>query len=32
VYRLTRRGRQQLALEIADWQRLSKAIGWVLQS
>jgi PadR family transcriptional regulator PadR len=32
VYRLTRRGYQQLAREVADWQRLSKAIGWVLQS
>jgi transcriptional regulator len=32
VYRLTARGRRQLADEIADWQRLSKAIGWVLQS
>src|SRR5262245_28870292 len=31
VYRLTRRGRQQLAHEIADWQRLSKAIGWILE-
>jgi len=32
VYRLTRRGYRQLAREIADWQRLSKAIGWILQS
>jgi transcriptional regulator len=32
VYRLTRKGSQQLAHEIADWQRLSKAIGWILQS
>jgi transcriptional regulator len=32
VYQLTRKGRQQLEREIADWQRLSKAIGWVLQS
>ena len=32
VYRLTRTGYQQLAREIADWQRLSKAIGWILQS
>jgi|SRR3954466_9707871 PadR family transcriptional regulator PadR len=32
VYRLTRNGSRQLAREIADWQRLSKAIGWVLQS
>ena len=32
VYRLTRRGHRQLAREIADWQRLSKAIGWILQS
>jgi transcriptional regulator len=32
VYRLTRTGHQQLAREIADWQRVSKAIGCVLQS
>lgn len=32
VYRLTRRGHQQLAREIAEWQRLSRAIDWVLQS
>jgi PadR family transcriptional regulator PadR len=32
VYRLTRKGHRQLAREIAEWQRLSKAIGWVLQS
>ena len=32
VYRLTRKGHGQLAREIADWQRLSKAIGWILQS
>jgi PadR family transcriptional regulator PadR len=32
VYRLTRRGYRQLAREIAEWQRMAKAIGWVLQS
>ena len=32
VYRLTRKGTQQLGREIADWQRLSKAIGWILQA
>jgi transcriptional regulator len=32
VYRLTRKGHQQLAREIADWERLSKAIGWILES
>src|SRR3954466_26988 len=32
VYRLTRSGYQQLAREIADWQRVAKAISWVLQS
>lgn len=32
VYRLTRKGHQQLATEIADWQRLSQAITWILQS
>jgi|SRR5690242_9071575 transcriptional regulator len=31
VYRLTRRGYGQLEREIADWRRLSKAIGWILQ-
>jgi transcriptional regulator len=32
VYRLNRKGHQQLAREIADWQRLAKAIDWILQS
>jgi transcriptional regulator len=32
VYRLTRRGRSELEREIADWQKLSQAIRWVLQS
>lgn len=32
VYRLTRSGRSQLEREIADWQKLSQAIRWVLQS
>ncbi len=32
VYRLTRKGRTRLADEIADWQRLSQAIGWILQA
>ena len=30
VYRLTRRGRRELEREIADWQRMSAAIGFVL--
>lgn len=32
VYRLGRKGRAQLEREIADWQRLSLAIGWILQA
>jgi transcriptional regulator len=32
VYRLSRKGRAQLEREIADWQRLSLAIGWILQT
>ncbi len=32
VYRLTRKGRRRLAAEIADWQRLSEAIGLILES
>jgi PadR family transcriptional regulator, regulatory protein PadR len=32
VYRLTRKGREQLDLEVADWRRLSDAIGWILQA
>lgn len=31
VYRLTRKGRRQLDEEVADWRRLSDAIGWILQ-
>ncbi len=30
VYRLTRAGRAHLETEIADWQRLSEAIGLIL--
>ena len=30
VYRLTARGRRQLEQELADWRRLSEAIGWIL--
>jgi PadR family transcriptional regulator PadR len=32
VYRLTRKGRTGLEREIADWQKLSQAIRWVLQT
>ena len=32
VYRLTRKGRTELDKEIAGWQRLSQAIGWILQT
>jgi PadR family transcriptional regulator PadR len=32
VYRLTRKGRTDLEREIADWQRLSQAIAWILQT
>ena len=32
VYRLTTRGRRQLDQEVADWQRLSEAIGLILQT
>jgi phosphoribosylaminoimidazolecarboxamide formyltransferase/IMP cyclohydrolase len=32
VYRLTKKGRAHLDEEIADWRRLSEAIGLVLQS
>jgi len=32
VYRLTARGRRRLEREIADWQRLSDAIRFVLQT
>jgi transcriptional regulator len=31
AYRLTRTGRRQLDTELADWQRLSTAIGWILE-
>jgi PadR family transcriptional regulator PadR len=30
VYRLTAKGRRQLEKEVADWQRLSDAIAWIL--
>ena len=32
VYRLTRKGRSELDREIADWQKLSQAIRWILQT
>jgi transcriptional regulator len=32
VYRLTRTGRRHLDAEMADWQRLSTAIGWILDT
>ena len=32
VYRLTRKGHRHLQSEIADWRRLSEAIGLVLQT
>lgn len=32
VYKLTRKGRSELEREIADWRRLSQAIGWILQT
>ena len=32
VYSLTRRGRKQLAEARARWERLSSAVGWVLDS
>lgn len=31
-YALTRTGRKQLDAEVEQWQRYSRAIGWVLQS
>jgi PadR family transcriptional regulator, regulatory protein PadR len=31
VYRLTAKGRRQLEKEVAAWQRLSDAIGWILR-
>jgi PadR family transcriptional regulator PadR len=30
VYRLTRKGRRELEREIADWQRVTAAIGFVI--
>jgi transcriptional regulator len=32
VYRLTAKGRRQLEEEMADWQRLSDAIAWILRT
>ncbi len=32
VYRLTAKGRRQLEKEIADWQRLSDVIAWILRT
>jgi PadR family transcriptional regulator PadR len=32
VYKVTRKGHAQLEREIADWRRLTQAIGWILQS
>ncbi len=32
VYRLTRKGRTALDREVADWQKLSQAIAWILQT
>jgi PadR family transcriptional regulator PadR len=32
VYRLTRKGRRELEREIADWERLRSAIGFVLEA
>ena len=32
VYRLTRKGDRELEREIADWQRLTQAVGWILQA
>jgi len=32
VYRLTARGRRQLEQEVAEWKRLSEAIGFILQT
>ncbi len=31
VYRLTAKGRRQLEKEVADWERLATAIGWILR-
>jgi len=32
IYRLTTKGRRQLEQEVAEWQRLSEAIGLILQT
>jgi transcriptional regulator len=32
VYRLTRRGHAALDHEVAGWQRLAQAIGWILET
>ncbi len=32
IYRLTTKGRRQLGQEMAEWQRLSEAIGLILQT
>jgi transcriptional regulator len=32
IYRLTTKGRRQLDQEVAEWQRLSEAIGLILQT
>jgi PadR family transcriptional regulator PadR len=32
VYHLTRKGRDELGREIADWRRLTQAIGWILET
>ena len=32
VYRVTRTGRRRLEQEVADWRRLSEAIGLILQT
>jgi transcriptional regulator len=32
VYRLTRKGERELEREIADWQRLTQAVGWILRA
>jgi transcriptional regulator len=32
VYRLTRKGQTALDREVAGWQRLSRAIGWILET
>jgi transcriptional regulator len=32
IYRLTRKGRTELEREIADWERLTLAIRWILET